>query len=141
MKKPGESVVFKSIIGIIVPLILLSVIIGILGYRSFTDGMLELYETGAVEIANTARTKVCGDRVDAYAESEATAVFRDDDPVYQTIVLQVRFRFLKCHTIPPSTAPAQAPLSDYWPHTPQFAERAHLTSSDRHSSTLHPPWP
>jgi len=72
MKKPGESVVFKSIIGIILPMILLSVIIGILGYRSFTNGMLELYESGAVEIANTAGTKVDGDRVDAYAESEGT---------------------------------------------------------------------
>lgn len=72
MKKPSESVVFKSIIGIIIPMILLSVIIGILGYRSFTDGMLELYETGAIEIANTARTGVNGDRVDAYAESEGT---------------------------------------------------------------------
>jgi len=72
MKKPSESVVFKSIIGIIVPMILLSVIIGILGYRGFTDGMLELYEDGAVEIANTAKTEVNGDRVSAYAESEGT---------------------------------------------------------------------
>ena len=72
MKKPGESVVFKSIIGIIIPMILLSVIIGILGYRSFTDGMLKLYEDGAVEIANTAKTEVNGDRVSAYAESEGT---------------------------------------------------------------------
>lgn len=73
MKKPNESVVFKSIMGIIVPLILLSVIIGLLGYRSFTDGMLELYETGAVEIANTAATEVSGDRMDAYAESGGTS--------------------------------------------------------------------
>ena len=73
MKKPNESVVFKSIIGIIVPLIVLSVIIGVLGYRSFTDGMLELYETGAVEIANTAATEVSGDRMDAYAESGGTS--------------------------------------------------------------------
>ena len=72
MKKPSESVVFKSIIGIIVPMILLSVITGILGYRGFTDGMLELYEDGAVEIANTAKTEVNGDRVSAYAESEGT---------------------------------------------------------------------
>ena len=72
MKKPGESVVFKSIIGIIIPMILLSVIIGILGYRSFTDGMLKLYEDGAVEIANTARTEINGDRTDAYAQSEGT---------------------------------------------------------------------
>jgi len=73
MKKPSESVVFKSIIGMILPLILLSVIIGMLGYRCFTDGMLELYETGAVEIANTARTEVSGDRMDAYMESEGTS--------------------------------------------------------------------
>ena len=73
MKKPNESVVFKSIIGIIVPLIVLSVIIGVLGYRSFTDGMLELYETGAIQIANTAATEVSGDRMDAYAESGGTS--------------------------------------------------------------------
>ena len=62
MKKPNESVVFKSIIGIIVPLIVLSVIIGVLGYRSFTDGMLELYETGAIQIANTAGTDLVSGR-------------------------------------------------------------------------------
>ena len=79
MKKPGESVVFKSIIGIIAPLILLSLIIATLGYNSFTDGMLELYETGAVEIANTAVTQVNGDRLDVYAESEGTS------PEYQDV--------------------------------------------------------
>ena len=72
MKKPGESVVFKSIVGIILPLVLLSLIIGIVGYRSFTDGMLEIYEAGAVEIANTAAETVDADRLDEYAASGGT---------------------------------------------------------------------
>ena len=72
MKKPGESVVFKSIAGIILPLVLLSLIVGIVGYRSFTDGMLEIYEAGAVEIANTAAGAIDADRLDEYAASGGT---------------------------------------------------------------------
>ncbi len=72
MKKPGESVVFKSIAGIILPLVLLSLIVGIVGYRSFTDGMLEMYEAGAVEIANTAAGAIDADRLDEYAANGGT---------------------------------------------------------------------
>ena len=71
MKKPSESVVFKSIIGIILPLVLLSLIIGFLGYHGFTDGMLELYETGAIEIARTASSNLNADRMDAYQAGES----------------------------------------------------------------------
>ena len=72
MKKPSESVVFKSIIGIILPLVLLSLIIGFLGYHGFTDGMLELYETGAIEIARTASSNLNADRMDAYQAGGGT---------------------------------------------------------------------
>ena len=72
MKKITHSVVFKSIMGMIIPLVVLAVIVSFLGYRSFTDGMLEMYETGAIEIAETAAAELDTDRLEAYAASEGT---------------------------------------------------------------------
>ena len=72
MKKITHSVVFKSIMGMIIPLVVLAVIVSFLGYRSFTDGMLEMYETGAIEIAETAAAGLDADRLEAYAASEGT---------------------------------------------------------------------
>ena len=69
MRKPGESVVFKSIAGIILPLVILSLTVAAMGYRCFTDGMLELYERGAVEIAQTAADGIDADRMDEYEAS------------------------------------------------------------------------
>ena len=71
MKKIRESVVFKSAIVIIVPLFILSVVTALIGYRGFTDGMMELYENGAVQIANTAVKMVDPDLLDNYAEPGA----------------------------------------------------------------------
>ena len=69
MKKPGESVIFKSIAAIIVPLVILALVVSLVGYRSFTDGMLEMYEQGAVEIARTAAAVVDADQLDGFVAS------------------------------------------------------------------------
>ena len=69
MKRMRESVVFKSITAIIFPLTILALVVSVLGYRSFTDGMMTLYEKGAVEIAQTAAAEVDADRMDEYAGS------------------------------------------------------------------------
>ena len=78
MKKVTQRVVFKCIMGIIIPLILLSLIVAFFGYHSFTDGMMELYETGAIQIAQTAVLEVDADRLDTFAASEgATEEYLD----------------------------------------------------------------
>ena len=54
MRKMTQRVVFKSIIGIIIPLVVLALVVATVGYGAFTNGMMEIYEKGAIEIANTA---------------------------------------------------------------------------------------
>ena len=73
MKRLRESVVFKSIAGIVVPLVLLALIVATLGYRAVTDAMMEVYETGAVDIANTAALAVDADRLDEFAAGDGTS--------------------------------------------------------------------
>ena len=58
MRKRRGSVVRKSIAGIIVPLVFLSVVVCFLGYRCLTEAMSMLYERGAVEIAVSALSGV-----------------------------------------------------------------------------------
>ncbi len=72
MKKFRESVVSKSVSAIVLPLILMAVIVSIVGSYSFTRAMLVLYETGAVEIAQTARLDIDGSKIDDYAASGGT---------------------------------------------------------------------
>ena len=40
MKKPSESVVFKSVTGILLMLIIFTFIVSLFGYRGFTDALL-----------------------------------------------------------------------------------------------------
>ena len=68
MKRLTHRVVFKSIAGIIVPLVILALVVASLGYGCFTNGMLELYEDGAIEIARTAAADVDADMLDWYQE-------------------------------------------------------------------------
>ena len=72
MRKMTQRVVFKSIIGIIIPLVVLALVVATVGYGAFTNGMMEIYEKGAIEIANTAAAEIDADRLDAYAESGGT---------------------------------------------------------------------
>ena len=72
MRKLRESIVFKSITGIILPLVILSLAVAFIGYRSFTDGMLELYEKGAVEIAQTAADEIDAEQLNEYEATGGT---------------------------------------------------------------------
>ena len=72
MIKMRGHVVVKSIAAIIIPLVLLALIIAYMGYNSFTNGMLELYQDGAIEIARTALSELDADRMDEYAASGGT---------------------------------------------------------------------
>ena len=71
-KKKRFSVRFKSIMGIVIPMVVLSVIVCIVGYRGITDAMMVLYENGAVEIADTAAANIDAGRLDLYAQSGGT---------------------------------------------------------------------
>ena len=54
MNRIRDSVVFKSIFGIVLLLVIYSVIVSIVGVRNFTEVMLEQYADGAFRTANTA---------------------------------------------------------------------------------------
>ncbi len=69
MKKIRESAVIKSILGTIFPLLFFSLAVCLIGYHSFSRGMLQLYESGAIQIAETAALDIDADRLDEYAES------------------------------------------------------------------------
>lgn len=73
MVKRRGSVVTKSIMSIIVPLVFLAIIVCIVGYRFLTDAMSGQYENGAVEIAKSAANGVDADRLDEYASSNGTS--------------------------------------------------------------------
>lgn len=72
MKKPSESVVFKSVTGILLMLIVFTFIVSLFGYRGFTDALLTEYAEGAFRTAETARYVLDPDRMDSYAGSGGT---------------------------------------------------------------------
>ncbi|MCR5074098.1 MAG: SpoIIE family protein phosphatase [Clostridiales bacterium] len=72
MKKPSESVVFKSVTGILLMLIVFTFIVSLFGYRGFTDALLTEYAEGAFRTAETARYVLDPNRMDSYAESGGT---------------------------------------------------------------------
>ena len=69
MKWLRQHVTVKSISGIILLLVLFSVIVGIIGYRTFTDALLNQYAEGAFLTAQTAAELVDADQMDEYAQS------------------------------------------------------------------------
>lgn len=78
MRGIRNRIMFKSIMAIIVPLVILMVVVSALGYRSFTDGMMTIYEEDAIRIAETASTRVDADRLDGLsAGSETTEEYRE----------------------------------------------------------------
>ncbi len=54
MNRMRDSVVFKSIFGIVLLLVVYSVVVSIIGIRNFSEVMLEQYADGAFRTANTA---------------------------------------------------------------------------------------
>ena len=69
MKWLRQHITVKSISGIILLLVLFSVIVGIIGYRTFTDALLNQYAEGAFLTAQTAAELVDADQMDEYAQS------------------------------------------------------------------------
>ena len=69
MKRLRQHVTFKSISGIVLLLVLFSVIVSIIGYRTFTNALLDQYAEGAFLTAQTAAELVDADRLEEYAQS------------------------------------------------------------------------
>ena len=72
MKRLRQHVTFKSIAGIVLLLVLFSTIVSIIGYRTFTNALLDQYAEGAFLTAQTAAELVDADRLDEYAQSGGT---------------------------------------------------------------------
>ena len=70
MNRISESIVFKSIFGIVLVLIVFTGIICAIGYNGVTDALLEQYSSDAFQTAHIAAAKVDGDRMEAYEKSE-----------------------------------------------------------------------
>ena len=64
MKRLRQHVTIKSISGIVLLLILFSAIVSVIGYRTFTDALLDQYAEGAFLTAQTAAELVDADRMD-----------------------------------------------------------------------------
>ena len=72
MKQLNRHITVKSISGIVILLVLFSVIVGVIGYRSFTNALLNQYAEGAFLTAQTAAELVDADRLDTYIQSNGT---------------------------------------------------------------------
>lgn len=70
--KPKVSIVFKSILGIVILLIVFSLIVSMMGFRNFTDALLDQYSDGAFRTANTAVMEFDVSKIEDYAESGGT---------------------------------------------------------------------
>ena len=67
--KPKVSIVFKSILGIIILLVVFSLIVSVMGFNNFTEALLDQYSDGAFRTANTAVMEFDAGRIEDYAAS------------------------------------------------------------------------
>ncbi|MBO7503164.1 MAG: SpoIIE family protein phosphatase [Clostridia bacterium] len=72
MKKIKRHIAVKSITGMVLLLVVFSAVVGIIGYRSFTNALLEQYSDGAFITARAAEKIVNGSRIEEYVETEGT---------------------------------------------------------------------
>ena len=70
--KPKVSIVLKSILGIVLLLIVFSLIGSIMGFRNFTDALLDQYSDGAFRTANTAVMELDVSKIGDYIASGGT---------------------------------------------------------------------
>ena len=68
-RKPKVSIIFKSVAGIVLLLAVFSLIVGIIGYNSFTEALLSQYADGAFRTAETAAMELDADKMEEYARS------------------------------------------------------------------------
>ncbi|MCR5626359.1 MAG: SpoIIE family protein phosphatase [Lachnospiraceae bacterium] len=66
MKKFNESIVFKSIFGIVLMLAVFSLIVSSLGYKGFTEALLEQYADGAFRTADASTTLIDTDEMTSF---------------------------------------------------------------------------
>ncbi len=69
MKKIKDSVVMKSLLGLMILLVLYSVVVAFIGFRGFTNALLEQYADGAFRTARTAAADVDANRIEEYRGS------------------------------------------------------------------------
>ena len=70
--KPKVSIIFKSIMGIVILLIVFSLIVSVMGFRNFTDALLDQYSDGAFRTADTAAMEFDAGKIEDYAASGGT---------------------------------------------------------------------
>ena len=68
MRKLRSSIVFKSISGIVILLLVFTVIVSVIGYLEFTDALMEQYAEGTFYTADTAALNVNADHLQSYLE-------------------------------------------------------------------------
>ena len=68
MRKLRSSIVFKSISGIVILLLVFTVIVSVIGYLEFTDALMKQYAEGAFYTADTAALNVNADHLQSYLE-------------------------------------------------------------------------
>ena len=69
MKKIKDSVVMKSLLGLMILLVLYSVVVAFIGFRGFTNALLEQYADGAFRTARTAAADVDANHIEEYRGS------------------------------------------------------------------------
>ncbi|MBR4231957.1 MAG: SpoIIE family protein phosphatase [Oscillospiraceae bacterium] len=72
MKKMRQHAAVKNISGIVLLLVIFSVIVSAIGYKSFTNALLSQYSSGAFLTAETAAQLIDGDRMYEYKQSGGT---------------------------------------------------------------------
>ena len=73
-----KSIAFKSLFGIVALLSVFAVIVSFIGYRGFTEELLDQYADSAFRTAHTAADMVDGNRFDKYTESGGKTVFYEN---------------------------------------------------------------
>ena len=72
MKKIKDRILFKSLFGLVFLLVFFAAVVVTIGYKTFTDSLLEQYEEGAYRIAETALNYVDAEKIEDYANSGGT---------------------------------------------------------------------
>ena len=72
MKKIRRHAAVKNISGIVLLLVIFSIIVSAIGYRSFTNALMTQYSEGAYLTAETASQLIDGDRMYEYKQSDGT---------------------------------------------------------------------
>ena len=67
-KRFFNGIVFKSLSGIIIILVIYSVIVSLIGFSGFTDALLTQYQDGAFRTADAASLRIQADRIKEYSE-------------------------------------------------------------------------